>query len=67
MLTLTGPLGSEDANKAVRVVVETVETPTVPITDPDEWQRFVERIAGSITDPTFMRHPQGVDEERDPL
>ena len=58
VLTLTVPLGREDANKTVRVVVETVETPAGPVTDPDEWRGFVERVAGSITDPTFMRHPQ---------
>ncbi len=64
VLTLTVPLTPEDANKTVRVVVETVETPSGPITDPQEWHRFVERIAGSITDPTFLRHPQGEYEER---
>jgi hypothetical protein len=67
VLTLTVPLGREDANKTVRVVVETVETPAGPITDPDEWHRFVERVAGSITDPTFMRHPQGEYEQREEL
>lgn len=33
----------------------------------DEWLRFIEKTAGSIPDPTFVRHPQGEVEERDPL
>jgi hypothetical protein len=32
-----------------------------------EWHRFIESTAGSITDPTFVRHPQGELEKRDPL
>ena len=31
---------------------------------PEGW---FERTAGSIDDPTFMRHPQGEHETRDPL
>jgi hypothetical protein len=67
VLTLTVPLGREGANMTVRVVVETVEAPAGPITEPEEWRRFVERVAGSITDPTFVRHPQGEYEEREEL
>lgn len=67
VLTLSVPLGREDANKTVRVVVETLDWPTAPITDPEEWHRFLDQIAGSITDPTFERPPQGEYEERDPL
>lgn len=67
MLSLTVPLGREDANKVVRVMVEPVQTPSGPITDPEEWHRFVEQIAGSITDPTFMRHSQGEYDKRDEL
>jgi hypothetical protein len=36
VLTLTVPLGREDANKTLRVVVETVEPPAGPITGPEE-------------------------------
>jgi hypothetical protein len=35
--------------------------------DREAWLRFVEKITGSITDPTFERHPQGEFEERDSL
>lgn len=36
-------------------------------TDRASWLQFIERTAGSITDPTFERHPQGELEERESL
>jgi hypothetical protein len=33
--------------------------------DREAWLRFIERTAGSITDPTFVRHPQGAFESRE--
>lgn len=55
-------LGPDLANARVRVVVETLAPePTA------EWADFVRPSAGSISDPTFVRHPQGEYEERDPL
>jgi hypothetical protein len=35
--------------------------------DRESWSRFIERTAGSITDPTFERQPQGELEERERL
>ena len=70
VLTLTVPLGQADANTLVRVIVETVEgatAPAAPATDREGWLRFIEATAGTITDPTFERPPQGAYEERDPL
>jgi hypothetical protein len=70
VLTLALPLGKGDANKTVRVTVEPVEEsagPSAPIADRESWLRFLERTAGSITDPTFQRHPQGEYEQREPL
>ncbi len=70
VLTLTMPLGEDDANKPVRVTVETLEGATglaTPPPDKETWLRFLERTGGSITDPTFQRHPQGDYEERDAL
>lgn len=61
VLTLT--LDPEDANKTVRIVVETVEKAAAK--SQEEWKRWVESVAGSITDPTFIRHPQGEYEQRD--
>jgi hypothetical protein len=64
VLTLAVPLGAGDANKTVRVTVETVgETAG----DREAWLQFLERTAGSITDPTFQRPPQGEYERREPL
>ena len=65
VLILQVPLGREDANKVVRVVVETVEEGR-PMSQ-EEWSRFVHGMAGRITDPTFGRHPQGEYEHRDEL
>ena len=62
VLNLTVPLDPEDTNKTVRVIVE-----TVPTMSPEEWERFVDSIAGRITDPTFVRHPQGEYQQRDEL
>jgi hypothetical protein len=64
------PLGECDANKDVRVTVETLEGETgltMPAYDHETWLRFLERTGGSITDATFERPPQGDYEERDSL
>jgi hypothetical protein len=69
VLNLTVPLGEADANKVVRVVVETLEgarAVRAPVTTREEWLRFIEETAGAITDPTFERPPQGEYEQRDP-
>jgi hypothetical protein len=66
VLTLTVPLGQDDACKAVRVTVETMEEPAAPM-DREAWHRFIDKTAGSITDSTFARHSQGEVEEREPL
>jgi hypothetical protein len=66
VLTLTVPLDKADANKPVRVTVETVGDAKPPM-DREAWLRFIEQTAGSITDPTFERQPQGEYEERDRL
>lgn len=66
VLNLTVPLDQSDANKPVRVIVETVEEARLP-RDRAAWLRFIEQTAGSIPDPTFERAPQGEVEERDPL
>jgi len=68
VLKVTVPLKLEDANKTVRVIVEALEETQTPINRPStraEWLQFIERTAGSITDPTFERQPQGEFERRD--
>ncbi len=66
VLNLAVPLGREDANKTVRVVLETVETPAGPVSDPEEWRRFIERTSGKWQG-EFVREPEGDYEKRDPL
>lgn len=53
-LHLDVPLGMENANQAVRVVIEAARKPMTQA----EWGDFVRSLAGSITDPTFERPPQ---------
>jgi len=63
ILNLSIPLGRAEANCEVRVVVERLSK---TMTD-DEWKQAVLATAGSISDPTFKRHPQGDYEKRDEL
>jgi hypothetical protein len=67
VLTLSVPLGEAEANKTVRLTVETVEPATKDRStmSREEWLQFIENTAGKITDPTFERHPQGEYEQRD--
>ena len=67
VLTLTVPLNREDANKTVRVVVETVEKGAAgPATSQEEWEQFIARTAGHWQG-DFVREPEGELQERDPL
>ena len=56
-------LGEDEAGTEVNVTI----TPARPKLTQAEWEALVDRTAGSITDPTFVRPPQGVYEGRDPL
>jgi hypothetical protein len=53
-LHLDVPVGIENANQPVRVVIEPARKPMTQT----EWREFVRSMAGSITDPTFARPPQ---------
>jgi hypothetical protein len=67
VLTLTVPLAKTDANKTVRVTVETVEgaaEPATPTMPRDEWLKFIEATAGKWQG-ELERPPQGEYEERD--
>lgn len=66
VLTLNVPLAKDNANKMVRVTVETLAEEESPM-EREEWLRFIAETGGSIPDPSFMRHPQGEYEDRDPL
>jgi hypothetical protein len=64
VLHVTVPVSPADANQEVQVTIEPVGPP--PMTQ-EEWRAFVLSMAGSITDPTFMRHEQGEYERREEL
>lgn len=60
--------GLADAEIDVIVIMEpSAANGTGARLDRDEWRRFVAETAGSIQDSTFVRHPQGEYDEREPL
>jgi hypothetical protein len=64
VLHLVLPVGVEEADKEVLITVE-LATPKKVMTQ-EEWGAWVDSMAGSIPDPTFIRHPQGKYEEWTP-
>jgi hypothetical protein len=56
VLHLTLPLGAEEADKEVLITVD-LATPKKVMTQ-EEWEAWVDSMAGSIPDPTFERPPQ---------
>jgi hypothetical protein len=65
VLTVRLPLGPAEANREVKVIVEAAEATDKKTQTAEEWRRFVEETAGSIADPSFIRHPQGEYEDRE--
>ena len=65
VLHLALPVGVEEADKEVQVTVESI-TPKKAMTQ-EEWEAWVDAMAGSIPDPTFERPPQLPLEERNPF
>jgi hypothetical protein len=63
VLHLTVPIGEEHADREVRVTIDPVPPPMTQ----EEWRQFILSTAGSITDPSFVRHEQGEYEVRDEL
>lgn len=53
------------ADQEVRVTVEPIAAKKK--WTQEEWRAFILSTAGSVTDPTFERPPQGELEEREPL
>jgi uncharacterized protein (DUF433 family) len=53
-----------DADRDVQVTIEPAGS---SLMTQDEWRNFVLSNAGSITDPSFVRHPQGEFESREKL
>jgi hypothetical protein len=60
------PMGKEVADREVQVTIDPLQKSLAPMTQ-DEWRQFVMETAGSITDPSFVRHEQGEYEQREAL
>jgi len=61
VLQITVPMGKSDADREVQVTIDPVGPP--PMTQ-EEWHNFVLTTAGSVTDPSFVRHEQGQFDDR---
>jgi hypothetical protein len=64
VLQITVPIGKADADREVQVIIDPIGPS--PMTQ-EEWRNFVLTTAGSITDPSFVRHEQGEYEHREEL
>jgi hypothetical protein len=64
ILHLTVPLGTSAADRELQVTMEPVGPSQMT---QEEWCNFVSATAGSITDPSFVRHEQGDYERREEL
>jgi hypothetical protein len=60
------PMGKEVADREVQVTIVPIQMGPSPMTQ-EEWRQFVMETAGSITDPSFVRHEQGAYEQREEL
>jgi len=68
VLSLSVPVGSENANREVTVTIAGVSAPaSQKPSNQREWKAFLDRTAASIDDPTFARPPQGDFEQRPEL
>jgi formylglycine-generating enzyme required for sulfatase activity len=61
---LSVPIGAGDAHQQVEVTIEPIHR--VPVTE-EQWRDFIESTAGSIVDPSFVRHEQGEYQRREEL
>lgn len=60
-------VGVPNVTVRATLVVESAGPPKTEEERHREWEQFVRRTAGSITDPKFRRHPQGEFPKREPL
>ena len=63
-LHVTVPVSAADANREVQVTIDPVGP---PLMTQEEWRSFILATAGSVTDPSFVRHEQGEFEHREML
>jgi hypothetical protein len=66
VLHITAPIGKEYADQEVQVTIDPALAGPASMTQ-EEWHEFVLSTAGSITDPSFVRHEQGEYEQREEL
>ena len=66
VLHLAIPIGKEEADREVQVIIDPAPVGPSPMTQ-EKWRDFVLATAGSVTDPTFVRHEQGEYEQRQEL
>ena len=57
VLHITVPIGKEDADREVQVTIDPVRVDR-PLMTQEEWRDLILTTAGTITDPTFLRHDQ---------
>ena len=65
ILQIKFPCGETSANEEVEITAKPLKKK--PRKTAEERKAWVERMAGSLSDIDFKRHPQGELEERDPL
>ena len=63
VLTLNVPVGPDEADREVRVILRPVDQPTAP-PDREAWKRFVDETAGAWQGEPLTRPPQGEYEVR---
>jgi hypothetical protein len=67
VLRVTVPVGEAEANREVQVTIAPATAAAPPSMTPEAWRDFVRATAGSVTDPSFVRHDQGAYEAREDL
>jgi hypothetical protein len=67
VLDLRVPVGLTNIDLDVVVIFQPARGPLHPPPSREDWALRVAHLAGSIQDPTFVRHEQGHYEERDEL
>ncbi len=60
VLRVAVPVGLVEAGRRVQVTIGPVAASAM---SQEEWEAFIRSTSGSISDPTFVRHPQGEQEE----
>ena len=64
ILRVAVPVGAAEADREMQVTIEPLGV--APMTQ-NEWREFIRTMAGSISDPTFVRHLQGEIERREEM